>query len=145
MAEKARGLAAAFESTPEIVEFIHGNHEKQKTAGRRMSERSPRTPDKKPSNSSRKRQPDQANTSDKQEQERLKKVNSRARVAITIRVTQETADALRKASLERKLRGHLLHTQQEIIETALSMWLQKPTDKKSTSNRSGAQSADTTA
>ncbi|TWT41498.1 hypothetical protein KOR42_47690 [Thalassoglobus neptunius] len=46
-------------------------------------------------------------------------------VSITTRFKQETAEALRRASLERKLEGLSLSTQQEIVETAVSAWLER--------------------
>jgi hypothetical protein len=44
-------------------------------------------------------------------------------VSITTRLTQATAEALRRASLERKLAGTTPSSQQEIIELAVSNWL----------------------
>lgn len=46
-----------------------------------------------------------------------------ARVAVTTRFRQATAEALRRLSLERKLRGERPWSQQEIIETAVNNWL----------------------
>lgn len=42
---------------------------------------------------------------------------------LTTRIQPETADALKRAYLEQKLRRRRPATQQEIIETALSDWL----------------------
>jgi len=44
-------------------------------------------------------------------------------VAITTRFRPETANALRRVSLERKLAGQSPWTQQEIIEAAVKTWL----------------------
>jgi hypothetical protein len=44
-------------------------------------------------------------------------------VSITVRLRQSTAEALRRASLERKLQGLTPHSQQEIVESAVSQWL----------------------
>jgi hypothetical protein len=46
-------------------------------------------------------------------------------VPLTTRLQTPTADALRRAYLERKLRGESPHTQQEIVEEALQIWLRK--------------------
>lgn len=48
---------------------------------------------------------------------------SKPLVAITTRFQPETADALRRASLERKLASKTPWTQQEIIEAAVKTWL----------------------
>ncbi len=44
-------------------------------------------------------------------------------VPLTTRLYPETAAALRRAYLERKLAGELPNTQQEIVEAALCTWL----------------------
>lgn len=46
-----------------------------------------------------------------------------ALVPLTTRLQPETADALRRAYLERKLDGFTNATQQEIVEEALQAWL----------------------
>jgi len=48
-------------------------------------------------------------------------------VPITIRFRQSTAEALRRASLERRLSGMSPATQQEIVEAAVSDWLRDNT------------------
>ena len=44
-------------------------------------------------------------------------------VPVTTRFRQDTAEALRRASLERKLEGESPSTQQEIVEIAVASWL----------------------
>jgi len=46
-------------------------------------------------------------------------------VPLTSRLQPKTADALKRAYLEQKLKGRLPATQQEIIEAALQTWLKK--------------------
>ena len=46
-------------------------------------------------------------------------------VSITTRYHEQTAEALRRASLERKLAGKHPSTQQEMVESAVSTWLEK--------------------
>lgn len=46
-------------------------------------------------------------------------------VPLTTRLQPVTADALRRAYLEQKLRGRRPDTQQEIVEAALQSWLRK--------------------
>ena len=45
-------------------------------------------------------------------------------VPVTTRFKQETAEALRRASLERKLAGETPSTQQQIVELAVAGWLE---------------------
>lgn len=47
------------------------------------------------------------------------------RVGVTVRIHPSIADALRRAHLEQKLNRQSPGTQQEIVEAALSDWLQK--------------------
>jgi hypothetical protein len=46
-------------------------------------------------------------------------------VPLTTRLQPKTADALKRAYLEQKLKGRIPATQQEIIEAALQGWLRK--------------------
>lgn len=46
-------------------------------------------------------------------------------VPLTTRLQPRTANALRRAYLEQKLKGHTPATQQEIVETALEDWLRR--------------------
>lgn len=50
-------------------------------------------------------------------------LSAAALVPLTTRLQPETADALRRAYLERKLDGFANATQQEIVEEALQIWL----------------------
>lgn len=47
------------------------------------------------------------------------------RVGVTVRIHPEIADALRRAHLEQKIRRESPGTQQEIVESALSDWLER--------------------
>lgn len=44
-------------------------------------------------------------------------------VPLTTRLSRATANALKRAHLERKLQGQPLNTQQEIVEVAVTHWL----------------------
>jgi hypothetical protein len=46
-------------------------------------------------------------------------------IPITVRLSPEIAGALKRASLERQLAGEQFFSQQEIVERALTSWLQK--------------------
>ncbi|HEY4310847.1 MAG TPA: hypothetical protein VGN12_15460 [Pirellulales bacterium] len=50
-------------------------------------------------------------------------VHSKLMISITTRLEQSTADALRRAHLEQKLKNVQPGTQQEIIEIAVQAWL----------------------
>ena len=50
---------------------------------------------------------------------------TQAVVSITTRFKPETAEALRRASLQRKLEGRSQASQQLIVETAVASWLEK--------------------
>ena len=50
-------------------------------------------------------------------------MNAKVYISVTTRLEQGTANALRRAYLEQKLKGALPATQQEIIEIALQAWL----------------------
>lgn len=50
-------------------------------------------------------------------------MNGKVFISVTTRLEQGTANALRRAYLEQKLKGALPATQQEIIEIALQAWL----------------------
>jgi hypothetical protein len=45
-------------------------------------------------------------------------------VSLTTRLSPPTAEALRRATLEQKLRRRRPHTQQEIVEAAVKTWLE---------------------
>ena len=51
--------------------------------------------------------------------------NPIARVPLTTRIRSDFAAALKRASLERQLRGVLPNTLQDILEEALEPWLRK--------------------
>lgn len=48
-----------------------------------------------------------------------------SRSPLTTRIRSDYAEALKKASLERQLRGEVPHTVQDILEDALEPWLRK--------------------
>ncbi len=52
-------------------------------------------------------------------------LNHRITISVTTRLEQRTADALRRAHLEQKLRNVRPATQQEIIELAVQAWLKE--------------------
>ena len=56
----------------------------------------------------------------KRKQSRLQPVGL---IPITIRLRPEIAGALKRASLERQLRGEEVFTQQQLVENALEPWL----------------------
>jgi len=141
MTKEARSLAAALTLTPEVEKFIEGDKNPSLTASK------PVHPEKK--NVAKDTDPDQV----RERREKLRAQRARrqagegtsptqappltqARVAITTRFKQEIAESLRRVSLQRKLKGLTPHSQQEIIETAVAMWL------KSESNRRQAKSVD---
>ena len=129
MADTSRSLAAALNVTPEVAEFIHGANRRPVVAESAVTSTAaapagPATPrsEKRPKSAPRQRRERNQSAA---APPRTEPPKSRAKVAITTRFSQATADALRRASLERKLRDESLHTQQDIIELAVSNWLRR--------------------
>lgn len=126
MADRGRSLAAALSLTPEAQQFIRGAKqttveeppEKLVTAAPESSEREGNSKELEHRQRPIKRRIRKAPADPAKP-----KVSSRARVAITTRFTQDTADALRRESLERKLRNEDSWSQQEIVEVAVKAYL----------------------
>lgn len=125
MADKNRSLAAALNLKPEAMQFISGGNDQSKEAKRPRrkrveTKRQQAAVSEIDGEQSRLAKPRREKTAS--EQSPLPQL-SQARVAITIRLTPTTAEALRRASLERKLRSEFPHSQQDIIELAVRMWI----------------------
>jgi len=116
----SRSLATALTLTPEVEAFIGGSQEPD-------SEIQRGTPAKVPAEEAPAKSVESTKPRRSKQQKRVaaptKQSGIEARVAVTTRFRQETAEALRRCSLERKLRGEHPWSQQEIIETALLDWL----------------------
>jgi hypothetical protein len=52
-------------------------------------------------------------------------LHSKVTISVTTRLEQRTADALRRAHLQQKLKGSQPETQQEIIQIAVQAWLRE--------------------
>ncbi len=66
---------------------------------------------------------DQAHKETTQRRRRRSPVIPTGLIPITVRLQPEIAAGLKRASLERQLYGEDIHTQQDIVETALEPWL----------------------
>jgi len=130
MAEKPRSLAAALSFSPEAAEFIQGASRKTSAPPRPVSKSSQavRLPKRREESSTgqvKETKPKRRTRPQPPVSEKKETATTRAKIAITTRFSQETAEALRRESLQRKLRNETLHTQQDIIELAVSTWLRK--------------------
>jgi len=129
MADKPRSLSAALKITPEVQDFIQRGDDAPRPAAKPLVEQSQVEVKSKPikikvvSERSGEHQRENNKVRRKQAPKSDKTLLSLARVAITTRFRQEVADSLRRASLERKLRGESPHSQQDIIESAVAAWL----------------------
>ena len=124
MAEQHRGLAAALNSTPAMIDFVQGGSRRHSDHRQsKASEEAAIEPQDESLQAPTARKPRHRRTRKPAVQRDAPSPTSRAKVAITTRFRQGTADALRRASLERKLRGETLHSQQDIIEQAVQAWL----------------------
>lgn len=124
MVDQRRDLSAALKLTPEATEFIQGGVSQSPAVSKPRAKvaAAPKTHENRPAQPPAKKSQPRRNPKPAESSAKLV-TTSRARVAITTRFCQETADALRRASLERKLRGESLQTQQDIIEQAVQQWL----------------------
>ena len=121
MADQVRSLSAALDLTPEVKSFISGKAETARIA-RRSSKKEAKNDGKlKVSESTKQSQQKREAKKPKSQPEPVSVFE--ARVAVTTRFRQATAEALRRLSLERKLRGERPWSQQEIIESAVNHWL----------------------
>jgi hypothetical protein len=114
-----RSMGTAFALTPEKVAFIAGS-ETPALAGQNAEQR--QVASAVPPHS-RKPQNERAvgrRTSTEPEAESLLGV---ILVPLTTRLQPRTADALRRACLQQRLRGKAPHTQQQIVEIAIDAWL----------------------
>lgn len=125
MAERFRSLAAALNLPPEADAFIESGVRPSKPPSRpkTKSDSTSQAAGQNRQNSPRTRKTRRRTKRTTAAPPNSQAASGRARVAITTRFRQDTADALRRASLERKLRGESLHSQQDIIEKAVQAWL----------------------
>ncbi len=137
-----RSLNDALNLTPEKIAFINGKDSPDapasqidspttaalpsSTASSQRQLNSRRSKETQPTNSRlKKRTQDDSNSANSHPQELDLPHHEHYRVPITTRLLPSTADALRKAYLERKIQRRPLATQQEIIEAALQAWLRE--------------------
>jgi hypothetical protein len=113
-----RSLSTALEISPEKLAFIEGAAPHSPPPSSSVDADAPRITEraKRPS---RTRLAQQHNHSESTEPSLV----GTLLVPLTTRLQTQTADGLRRAYLERKLRGRRPNTQQEIIEEALQVWL----------------------
>jgi len=133
MADEKRSLSAALQITPEVQDFIQRGDDAKKLTKKPRIEQSQAREKSKPtkirvvSEQGRGGQEKQTKIRPEQKPKAVEAPQqaslSQARVAITTRFRQEIADSLRRASLERKLRGETPYSQQDIIESAVALWL----------------------
>lgn len=118
-----RSLSSAMEITPEKLAFIHGT---PSTASLQSNESSflevapPSTVTQKRTTRPRQQPEPQAIV-----EEGAPSLLGTVLVPLTTRLLPNTADALRRAYLEQKLKGRKPATQQEIVEAAVQGWLRK--------------------
>lgn len=125
MGDQSRSLAAALKLTPEVESFIKGNTEPVKKVPRKTERMSVDTKILETTETIKQvKQPKRVGEARKAKspQANIDPIFE-ARVAVTTRFRQATAEALRRRSLERKLRGERPWSQQEIIESAVNNWL----------------------
>lgn len=124
MADRGRSLAAALNLPPEAEQFIRGAKQPAVAGSADRAVPVKQTPTI-PAKDDASQKPREAKRKErkKSQQPVRQKGSTRARVAITTRFTQATADALRRESLERKLRNEEPWSQQEIIELAVKAYL----------------------
>jgi hypothetical protein len=124
-----RSLANAMQLTPDKMVFIRGQQTALSADVPTDTVPPPQRPDSTPRHAITK-EPRRPKRPQVRSQPRERKEDEAALtmidvllVPLTTRLQPKTANALRRAYLEQKLRRRLPATQQEIVETALSEWL----------------------
>lgn len=118
-----RSLSSAMEITPEKLAFIHGTPSATPV---QSADSSP--PEMLPTTTGaqkRTTRPRQRPEPDAVIEEGAPSLLGVVLVPLTTRLLPNTADALRRAYLEQKLKGRKPATQQEIVEAAVQGWLRK--------------------
>ena len=125
MAEQSRSLISALKCTPEVESFITGKPQSIKKAPRKTETTSTKIANIEPTETSKQVIPPQRIRKMKKSIPPKQSVEPifEARIAVTTRLRQPTAESLRRLSLERKIRGERPWSQQEIIELAVNNWL----------------------
>lgn len=124
-----RSLGQAIDITPEKLAFIQGQDKKETSKAETPQEKTvelerksassarPSEPTQKTMRRTRNRASSLAPTSDQ--------ILDQVLVPVTIRLQHRTSQALKRAYLEQRLHHSKPDTQQEIVEEAVSDWLQK--------------------
>lgn len=142
MAKAPRSLSAALSLTPEAADFIEiGAGSSSASANATGGSGGEPTSERKMGAAAKSKKPNRRRTAAPTRPMETQPAVSRAKVAITIRFGQDTADMLRRESLERKLRGDGLHSQQDIIEQAVRTWISENCSQKR--SRRGGESVRT--
>lgn len=128
-------MSSALELTPEKLAFIHGGAIQPSTSAtvgaesiadaklqERVAEPQQRAPG--PRSESRRSRGSRETAAEPVQRDQLTMIPPLL-VPLTTRLQPKTANALRRAYLEQKLRGQRPATQQEIIEAALEEWLRR--------------------
>src|SRR5215831_17721568 len=106
--EKRRPLTDVVNSTDDVQQFVFGNRETQSSEKSRPQKKTPVS--------------ERANTHARMHANVATPV---ALVNLSVRLTQETAAALRQAMLSQKAEGRSPTSTQGIVEEALQYWLQE--------------------